>query len=271
MKTAFVFSGSGFLMYVHLGAAQCLYDNGVRPDLIVGTSGGSIVGGFLAGGRKPKEALEISKEMLPQTFVKFNWKFMSRDHWGLFTLAKLEKILKKYVPDKFCDVEIPLYVIVTDVSREEMAVFSNDHTPVESVAKAIRASSSVPILFETVNYEKCDCLYTDGGVVNNLGVDLDVVKKADRTYAIRLLSEGEGSPTKPKNLREFLVKILGCMMHEIERKHIEDASDFSKVITIRVPYNSMDFLSITPAKIQWMYSFGYDAMQKKINQGKVTV
>lgn len=269
MKTAHIYGGSGFLMYVHLGAAQCLYDHDAKPDVIVGTSGGSIVGGFLSGGREPKEAMEISKEMLPETFVRFNWKCFSRDHWGLFTLAKLEKILSKYVPEKFCDVDIPLYVIATDVARQEAAVFSNEHTPLVNLAMAIRASSSVPMLFDTIPFD--GCLYTDGGVVNNLGVDLPVVKKADRAYAIRLLSEPEGKIEKPKNLKEFLIRILGSMMSEIERKHIEDASDFSKVITIRVPYNSMDFLSITPAKIQWMYSYGYSAMENKIKTGKVKV
>lgn len=271
MKTAHVYGGSGFLMYVHLGAAQCLYDHDSKPDVIVGTSGGSIVGGFLAGGREPKEALEISKEILPESFVRFNWKCFSRDHWGLFTLAKLETVLERFVPEKFCDVKIPLYVIATDVARQEAAVFSNEHTPIVSVAKAIRASSSVPVLFDTVPFDDCDCLYTDGGVVNNLGVDLPVVRKCDKAYAIRLLSETDGKNEKPKSLKEFLIRVLGCMMSEIERKHIEDASDFSRVVTIRVPYNSMDFLSITPAKIQWMYSYGYSAMESKIKNGKVQV
>ena len=75
MTTAHVYGGSGFLMYVHLGAAQALYDFGAKPDLLVGTSGGAIIASFLASGYEPKEALKFAKNILPHEFVKFNWKF----------------------------------------------------------------------------------------------------------------------------------------------------------------------------------------------------
>jgi predicted acylesterase/phospholipase RssA len=267
MTTAHVYGGSGFLMYAHLGAAQALYDYGHKPDLLVGTSGGSIVAGFLANGYEPKEALKFAKTILPKTFVKFNWKFFVEDHWGFFTLSKMEKILKKYVPEKFCNVKIPLYVVTTDVAKGKAFIFSTDDTPTFSIPRAIRASSSVPGLFDTVPVSECGVLLTDGGVVNNLAIDLQVVQDADEAFAVRLFSEEDRSQDKkPTNMAEFLIKVLGSMMSEIERKHIEDASDFSKVTTIRIPYGSMNFLGITPEKIQWMYDLGYKQMAKKLNE-----
>jgi len=270
MDTAFVFSGSGFLMYAHLGAAQCLYDKNMRPDIVVGTSGGSIVAAFLATGKEPKDALEISKKILPKSFIKFNGMFYAKNHWGFFTLDGLEKVIKPYIPIKFCDSKLSLHVVTTNTSIGKTFVFSPESTPSFEVAKAVRASCSIPVIFEPMYQKECDMLYTDGGSTNNLAVDLDVVKKAKRVYAIRLFS-GDDNVKKPESFVDYLFNTLGCMMHEIERKHIEDASEFAKIITIHVPFNGMNFLAIDEKKIQWMYDVGYATMEQKIKDGKVLV
>jgi len=270
-KIVHIYGGSGFAMYTHLGVSQCLYDHGVKPDAVVGVSGGSIVALLIATGMAPKFALDITKKILPSTFIKFNWKFFVKGHWGLFTLDGLENILKKYAKGKFCHAEIPLYIVATDVVREQAVVFSTEHTPSFEMAKASRMSCSIPGLFDTYPIDDCEAIYTDGGVVNNLPVDLKVVKEAEKAYAIRLLTEPEDDKKIPNNLSEFMIKVLGSMMREIERKHIEDASYNSKVVNIYVPINAMNFLAITPEKIEWMYKLGYDQMKKKIEQGKVKV
>ena len=51
MTTAFVLSGGASLGSIQVGMAQALYDEGIRPDLINGTSVGAVNGTWLAGER----------------------------------------------------------------------------------------------------------------------------------------------------------------------------------------------------------------------------
>jgi NTE family protein len=266
-KQALVLSGSGMLYPAHLGAAQRLYEHGYKPDALIGTSGGAIVAAFLSSGKEPKVGLEYAKKILPKEIISFNWKMLSKNHWGLLSLNKLEKKLTPYVPDKFCNVKIPLYVVTTNVGGENTVVFSNDKTPLYSISKAVRASASVPFLFDPYYDSECNSLYTDGGVTNNMAVDLDVVVKSSQVIGIRLLSSGDTNPSLPKDLKEFVINVVGCMMREIERKHIEDASIFSKIINIKLSHNSMDFFNVSEKTIQELYDEGYKAVDEKFKTG----
>lgn len=269
MELVYVGSGSGAILYAHWGAAQCLMDNKIFPSSLVGTSGGAVAFGPISNGMKPKDCLNIALELLPKNVMSFNWKMLFKNHWGLYSLDGLEKALKKYVPDKFCKCLIPLYVVTTDLKTKAKRVFDPDTTPTMSVAKAIRMSASVPFLFDFVPYD--DTIFTDGGVVDNYAIDLIVPDSIDLTkqkaIGFRLLSTGERKQEKPKNFLEASIAVLGSMMAEIERKHIEDASLWSRTINIHVPWNSMDFLNITQEKIEEIYQVGYDTVQKKLDSG----
>ena len=52
--------GGGARGFAHLGVAQALFEAGLHPDIISGTSAGSIVGAMLAAGRTPIECMEFS-------------------------------------------------------------------------------------------------------------------------------------------------------------------------------------------------------------------
>lgn len=50
---ALVLGSGGARGYAHIGAIQVLEQSGIRPDFIVGTSAGSIVGSLYASGKMP--------------------------------------------------------------------------------------------------------------------------------------------------------------------------------------------------------------------------
>ena len=82
-----------------------------------------------------------------------------------------------------------------------------------------------------------------------------------------MISSGEKEPKKPSTFVEALVAVLGSFMAEIERKHIEDASAWSKTINIEIPWNSMNFIGINQEIIEMIYKTGYDAVKKKLESG----
>ena len=264
MKTL-VFSGSGVLFPAHLGAAQRLYEDarskGIQfPDRLVGTSGGSIVAAFLSTGAEPKDGLELVRKAMPKDQLSMNWPpllaFLFK--WGIFNLDKLETALKGRVPEKFSDAKIPLAVITTDVDNQHTTVFSTDTTPRSIVAPAVAASSSIPVMFSPrkIDGERL----VDGGVTDMIAVDL-----YPDSVGIRLLSEGEGL-LAPKSFVDYLIAILGTMLKTMERQHIEEAL-FAKIVTIRLPWNGIDFWRFDEKVLQMLYDKGYQTVDEKLKSG----
>src|SRR3954451_9550419 len=62
-STAFVLSGGASLGAVHVGMLRALADEGIRPDLLVGTSVGAVNGAFLAGRDFTRESVDELAEL----------------------------------------------------------------------------------------------------------------------------------------------------------------------------------------------------------------
>lgn len=80
----------------------------------------------------------------------------------------VEQCLKILLPEtkgpvKFRDLILPTYVVATDLATSDVKVWSADLTPDDSVARAVRASASIPLFFQPV-----DGRYVDGGIISNL-------------------------------------------------------------------------------------------------------
>lgn len=59
----FVFSGGGLQGIAHIGAITALYELGIRPEYVSGTSSGSIMAMLVAMGLEPKEMHEVAKNI----------------------------------------------------------------------------------------------------------------------------------------------------------------------------------------------------------------
>lgn len=58
-RLGLVLSGGGARGFAHIGVVQAMYEAGLRPDIISGTSAGSIVGAMIAAGHTPEECLNF--------------------------------------------------------------------------------------------------------------------------------------------------------------------------------------------------------------------
>lgn len=74
----FVFSGGGLQGIAHIGAATALYELGIRPEYVSGTSSGSIMAMLVAMGLEPKEMHEVAKKY---------WKILAEIDNGLIFKA----------------------------------------------------------------------------------------------------------------------------------------------------------------------------------------
>jgi NTE family protein len=215
-KVALVLSGGGAKGLAHIPTLQLLDSLGIVPDLIVGNSMGSVVGGLYAMGYSGDSIAQIAmntnwdnimgggvslRNVSVEEKSEFNRYLIGMD-WsngkvqtGSFLLndQNLRELLSSltystYNITNFDNLSIPFRAIATDIINGKEVILNEG-----SLAFAMRASMSIPSVFSAVPYE--GTLLVDGGVLNNFPVD--VAKKMGADIIIGS-DVGGGTITKEK-------------------------------------------------------------------------
>jgi len=223
-KIGLVLSGGGAKGIAHIGAIRALEHKGIKPDYIVGTSMGALIGGMYAIGYSPDDIEIIIKNidweyLLNDEIKRSNYLidqkgknrtcFMSfpldgikpKIPSGLFAgdniLALIEIITRNYSREvNFDDLPIPFRCIGTNIETGTEKVFSNNR-----LSDALRASMSIPSVFKP--YEIDEELYIDGGLVNNFPTDVATSMGAEIIIGVDVGS----SPNKKEDINT-IVKVL---------------------------------------------------------------
>jgi predicted acylesterase/phospholipase RssA/CRP-like cAMP-binding protein len=155
-----VLGGGGARGFAHLGVLRALEEAGVPVDWIGGTSSGAIIGALAARRVPHAQAQEQCR----------------RDFSSLWdpTLPLLSLLTGRRVHDRLqqaCgtldieDLPLPFFCVSTNLSRSAQVVHERG-----SLSRAIRASLSLPGVLPPVSID--GDLHVDGGLVNNLPVDI---------------------------------------------------------------------------------------------------
>jgi NTE family protein len=183
---AFVLSGGAALGAIQVGMLRALYEHGISPDLIVGTSAGALNGAFIAS--RPQSVATADAlgaiwcdlrrgHVFPVNPITGMLGFLgARDH--LVPESGLRRLISKHVEsDELDDLPIPLHVVAVDViSGEEVRL---SHGP---VLDAVLASCAVPGVLEPISWG--DRALMDGGVANNTPISHAVELGARRVYVL---------------------------------------------------------------------------------------
>lgn len=156
---ALVLGGGGAKGFAHVGVLKVLEKNGIKPDLIVGTSSGSLVGSLYASGMPASELEEIATHVSDSELLDYT---LSKQ--GFIEGVKLQNWVNEQVDNrKIEQLPIRFAVIATNISttdpNAQKTVFTTGDT-----GQAVRASSSVPTVFipPRINNQR----YADGGLVS---------------------------------------------------------------------------------------------------------
>lgn len=194
-KTGLVLSGGAARGLAHLGVIKALYEKDIKPDVISGTSAGSIAGAFLADGYDPEELLEIFMEKKIYEFLGLSFGKM-----GLLKIHGIKEVLQKNLKAKtFEDLNIPLYVAVTNMNSGETEYFNEG-----DLIDIVIASSSIPVLFipSTMN----GSVYSDGGILDNLPVR-PIRDKCEKVIGVNV------NYTGPEGKIDSMIKIAERSFH----------------------------------------------------------
>jgi NTE family protein len=207
-KIGLVLEGGGALGLAHIGVLRWLYEHHVPVDLVAGTSMGGLVGGFYATGRTPEQIQTLIQNVdwdealsgqLPFRDLSYRRKedavqFPTRVEFGLrkgiqlpagFNAGQevsfiLDDVTLPYSQIKsFDDLPTPFACVATELNTGRQHVFHDG-----SLSVAMRASMSLPGIFTPVRSGKN--LYADGGLLNNLPVDVAQKMGAQLTVAVYL-------------------------------------------------------------------------------------
>ena len=168
MKKAFVLSGGAARGFAHLGVAKALYEHGIYPSAISGTSAGAIAGTFLASGFTPDEIIEMMDGKLTRKMLSWH----SIRH-GLVSFKKVRAYLEENLRyTTFEELPIPLYVTATSYIDGRQKIFNKGN-----IMDAVEASCAIPAIFPSVEIDSM--VYVDGGLANNLPVEPFIARKND--------------------------------------------------------------------------------------------
>lgn len=178
-KIGFALGGGAARGWAHIGIIRALAEMGITPDIIAGTSIGSLVGAAYAVGSLDELESWVMKLRRRDVAALLDINLFAG---GLIEGDKLMDTFKSYFGNKNIeDLKIPFGAIATDLSNGNEVWFQNGE-----LWSAIRASIAVPGLFSPWFYR--DRWLADGGLVNPVPISLCRALGADKVIAVNLNS-----------------------------------------------------------------------------------
>jgi len=206
LKIGLALGGGAAKGFAHIGVIKMLEASGIQPDVVSGTSAGSVVGSLYASGMNAFQLQE-------QAFALDEGKI--RDvrlfSGGLVQGQKLQDYINTAVNHRAIqELKLPFAAVATQLETGERTVFIRGNT-----GQAVRASSSIPGVFEPVLIG--DKHYVDGGVVSPVPVDAARQLGADFVIAVDISATPSGSnPQGMVNIVGQSITIMGRQLGKQE-------------------------------------------------------
>lgn len=223
-KIAIAFGGGAAKGFAHIGVIKVLEQNGIKPDIITGTSAGSVIGSLYASGLSPIEIQQKAMNLDENQLTDY-----TLSSAGIVKGEALQDFINKEVKGRPIDkLPIRFGAVATNKENGEAIVFRSGNT-----GQAVRASASIPNVFLPVKIGKNS--YVDGGLVQPVPVEAAKEMGADIIIAIDISAK----PTKgEKGFWATLDQSVSIMNQVALNKQLKMAN-----IIIRPNINNISSLS----------------------------
>ena len=187
---ALALGGGGARGFAHVGVIKALEAAGIRPDIVTGSSSGSIVAALYAAGLSGIELERLAVDLDQGALIDFS----------LFGSGWVRgEALQDYVNHAVGNLPIerlakPFAVVATDAKSGKMVIFNRGNTGL-----AVRASSSVPDLFIPPVIDGVP--YLDGGLTSPVPVRVAKAMGADVVIAVDLTRYARSRELAGEDLR----------------------------------------------------------------------
>lgn len=192
-KIALVLGGGGARGFAHIGVIKALEENGIRPNLIVGTSSGAMVGAIYASGKRPNELEQIALNMDDTALLD-----ITASKQGIIEGQALANFINQQVGHKPLEqLPITFVSVATQMHTGVATAFQTGDT-----GQAVRASASVPNVFIPPRIPASGGQkYIDGGRSALLPSRIAKEFGADIIIAVDIMADSSSTPnnTQDKN------------------------------------------------------------------------
>ena len=280
MKLGLSLSGGGIRGIAHAGVLKALEENNIQIDAIGGTSSGSIIAALYAMGYSPYYIYILfkryAKDLVNQNSISKmtsigNFISNKKDNFqGFYSGEEIEKgvnevALRKGVK-KITDIKIPIVIPAVDVQDSKKYIFTNkipensknqnQYIDNISIGKAIRASSSFPIVFSPCEYNKHKFL--DGGILDNFPTSEVKKQGIDKVITVNFKSDDINENSSIMDVAMRTIDIMGNKISE------ENISNSDMVLTIKTDKTGL----LEVEKLDDCYKYGYRQTMNQIDMIK---
>ncbi|MBB2484494.1 patatin-like phospholipase family protein [Mitsuaria sp. WAJ17] len=209
-KLGLALGGGAARGFAHIGVIQVLEENGIKMDLVAGTSAGSLVASLYASGKNGKELAQMAESMDEGAIT--DWAFPTR---GLIRGEALARFVREKTGHRLIEqMPLPLGIVATDLSDGSPILFRTGDT-----GAAVRASSSVPAVFQPVKIGQRE--YVDGGLVAPVPVRFAKQMGAELVVAVDISEPPEAKP--PGDAMRMLLQTFSIMGRSINNFELREA------------------------------------------------
>ncbi|WP_072617563.1 patatin-like phospholipase family protein [Pandoraea vervacti] len=214
LKIGLALGGGAARGFAHVGVIKALEARGIHADIVVGTSAGSVVGAMYASGLNGFQLNRLASTMDEASISDWTMPFRSR---GMLRGEALQSYVNKVLKDRTIE-QMPrqLGIVATDLQSGAPILFRRGNT-----GQAVRASSSVPGVFEPVHIGNRD--YVDGGLVAPVPAEYARQMGADFVIAVDI----SANPTAQATQGQFdiLMQTFTIMGQSIKQYELEKNAD----------------------------------------------
>ncbi len=213
--------------FAHIGVIQVLEEAGIRADLVVGTSAGSLVAALYAAGKSGTELAAMALTMDESAIT--DWSFPSR---GLIRGEALARYVREQTGGRLIEqMPMPLGIVATDLDSGAGVLFRRGDT-----GTAVRASSAVPAVFQPVRIAERE--YVDGGLVSPVPVRFAREMGAEMVIGVDISTPPDGAATD--GTLRLLLQTFAIMGKSINRFELREAD-----IVLRPPLTGVSSADFT--------------------------
>ena len=212
LKIGLALGGGAARGFAHVGVIAVLEEAGLKPQIVVGTSAGSLVAAIYASGKTSAQLQQTALSMEEVAITDWMLPLFGR---GMFRGEALARYVNELVAGRLIEnMVIPLGIVATDLNSGQPVLFQRGDT-----GTAVRASSAVPAVFVPVKINGHE--YVDGGLVSPVPVRFARQMGADVVIAVDISNPPEANAAG--DTLQILLQTFAIMGKSINQYELKEA------------------------------------------------
>jgi len=257
---AFVLSGGGSLGAVQVGMLRALFEKGLCPDFLIGTSVGAVNAAWVAGRPEPESVDDLAEiwlglrrqHVFPLSPLTGARGLLGRSN-HFISNDNLRDLLERHIPyRRLEEAALPVHIVATELKSGRATILTSG-----PAVPALLASCAIPGVFPPVAIGRRD--YVDGGVANHTPITVAIELGARQIYVLPV-----GYPWLNKEPTNALGMALHALARIVEQKLDAEVEANRSVADIHV-LPALDIADVSPADFSHtrdLIDWGYRAARR---------